>query len=88
MRRFTLRTGIRWKITLAIAAVGALTAVALSLVVHSAARVSMLESAREVQLDRVQFMSRNVDAGRKPPLGFKINDPDLPAQLRQKVQSG
>ncbi|MFD3700197.1 two-component system sensor histidine kinase CseC [Streptomyces sp. NPDC058646] len=88
MRRFTLRTGIRWKITLAIAAVGALTAVALSLVVHSAARVSMLESAREVQLDRVQFMSRNVDAGRKPPPGFKINDPDLPSQLRQKVQSG
>ncbi|MCX4692616.1 two-component system sensor histidine kinase CseC [Streptomyces sp. NBC_01408] len=88
MRRFTLRTGIRWKITLAIAAVGALTAVALSLVVHSAARVSMLESAREVQLDRVQFMSRIVDAGRKPPLGFKINDPDLPSQLRQKVQSG
>ncbi|OEJ32509.1 two-component system sensor histidine kinase CseC [Streptomyces subrutilus] len=88
MRRFTLRTGIRWKITIAIAAVGALTAVALSLVVHSAARVSMLESARDVQLDRVQFISRNAEAGRKPPMGAKLNDPDLPAPLREKARSG
>ncbi|MCY0922969.1 MULTISPECIES: two-component system sensor histidine kinase CseC [unclassified Streptomyces] len=88
MRRFTLRTGIRWKITLAIAAVGALTAVALSLVVHSAARVSMLESARESQLERVQFLARSVDAGRKPMMGAKLNDPELPIELRQKVQSG
>ena len=75
MRRFTLRTGIRWKITLAIAAVGALVTIALSLVVHSAARVSMLGSAREVQLERVQFISRNAEAGRKPPMGAKLNDP-------------
>ncbi|MFI7359694.1 two-component system sensor histidine kinase CseC [Streptomyces avidinii] len=88
MRRFTLRTGIRWKITLAIAAVGALVTVALSLVVHSAARVSMLESAREVQLERVQFISRNAEAGRKPPMGAKLNDPELPSELRHKAQSG
>ncbi|MGP3686875.1 two-component system sensor histidine kinase CseC [Streptomyces sp. IBSNAI002] len=88
MRRLHLRTGIRWKITIAVAAVGALTAVALSLVVHSAARVSMLESARDVQLDRVQFISRNAEAGRKPPMGAKLNDPDLPAQLREKARSG
>ncbi|MGW6785367.1 two-component system sensor histidine kinase CseC [Streptomyces sp. NPDC054987] len=88
MRRFTLRTGIRWKITLAIAAVGALVTIALSLVVHSAARVSMLESAREVQLERVQFISRNAEAGRKPPMGAKLNDPELPSELRQKAQSG
>lgn len=88
MKRFTLRTGIRWKITLAIASVGALTAIALSLVVHSAARASMLESAREVQLDRVQFISRNAEAGRKPPMGAKLNDPDLPGQLREKARSG
>ncbi|MFD3939474.1 two-component system sensor histidine kinase CseC [Streptomyces sp. NPDC058611] len=88
MRRFTLRTGIRWKITLAIAAVGALTAVALSLVVHSAARVSMLESARETQLDRVQFMAGVAEAGRKPPMVAKLNDPELPAELREKARSG
>ncbi|MFJ6721626.1 MULTISPECIES: two-component system sensor histidine kinase CseC [unclassified Streptomyces] len=88
MKQFTLRTGIRWKIALAVAAVGALIAVALSLVVHSAARVSMLESAREVQLDRVQFISRNAEAGRKPPMGAKLNDPDLPAELREKARSG
>ncbi|MFI8342984.1 two-component system sensor histidine kinase CseC [Streptomyces sp. NPDC085639] len=88
MRRFTFRTGIRWKITVAIASVGVLVTVALSLVVHSAARVSMLESAREVQLERVQFISRNADAGRKPPMGAKLNDPELPSELRHKAQSG
>ncbi|MFB7057249.1 two-component system sensor histidine kinase CseC [Streptomyces vinaceus] len=88
MRRFTLRTGIRWKITLAIAAVGALVAVALSLVVHSAARVSMLESAREAQLANVNVIARFVEAGRKPVLGAKINDPELPTALREKARSG
>ncbi|MFE5771214.1 two-component system sensor histidine kinase CseC [Streptomyces sp. NPDC056485] len=88
MRRFTLRTGIRWKITLAIAAVGALVAVALSLVVHSAARVSMLESAREAQLANVNVIARFVEAGRKPVLGAKVNDPELPAALREKARSG
>ena len=39
MRRLALRTGVRWKISIAIAAVGALIALALSLVVHNAARV-------------------------------------------------
>ncbi|MGW6984413.1 two-component system sensor histidine kinase CseC [Streptomyces sp. NPDC054932] len=88
MRRFTLRTGIRWKIAVAIASVGALVTIALSLVVHSAARASMLEGAREVQLERVQFISRNAEAGRKPPMGAKLNDPELPAELRRKAQSG
>ena len=88
MRRFTLRTGIRWKITLAIAAVGALTALALSLVVHSAARVSMLESARESEMNRVQFIALNVEAGRKPIWGAKLNDAELPAELRDKARSG
>ncbi|MFD9481410.1 MULTISPECIES: two-component system sensor histidine kinase CseC [Streptomyces] len=88
MRRFTFRTGIRWKITVAIASVGVLVTIALSLVVHSAARVSMLENAREVQLERVQFISRNAEAGRKPPMGAKLNDPELPAELRHKAQSG
>ncbi|MEW2412719.1 two-component system sensor histidine kinase CseC [Streptomyces sp. NPDC046866] len=88
MRRFTFRTGIRWKIATAIASVAALVVVALSLVVHSGARTSMLDSAREVQLDRVQFISRNVEAGRRPPMGAKLNDPDLPTDLREKAKSG
>ncbi|MFF5448825.1 two-component system sensor histidine kinase CseC [Streptomyces sp. NPDC012888] len=88
MKRFTLRTGIRWKITFAIAAVGALIAIALSLVVHSAARVSMLDSQRDVQLDRVQFISRNADTGRKAMMGAKVNDPELPPELREKVRGG
>ncbi|PWS48566.1 two-component sensor histidine kinase, partial [Streptomyces sp. FT05W] len=58
MRRLALRTGVRWKISIAIAAVGALIALTLSLVVHNAARVSMLENAREVQLERLLFAQR------------------------------
>ncbi|MFI8102531.1 two-component system sensor histidine kinase CseC [Streptomyces sp. NPDC086023] len=88
MKQFTLRTGIRWKISIAIAAVGALIAIALSLVVHNAARVSMLQSAREVQMERVQFIAKNAEVVKKPPLGAKIDDPDLPRELRDKVRSG
>ncbi|WP_328969166.1 two-component system sensor histidine kinase CseC [Streptomyces sp. NBC_00239] len=88
MRRFTLRTGIRWKISFAIAAVGALIATALSLVVHNAARVSMLESARDVQMERVTFISRSAEITKKPPPWAKVNDPDLPQQLLDKVRSG
>ncbi len=87
-RRFTFRTGIRWKISTAIAAVAALVVVGLSLVVHSGARTSMLDTARETQLDRVQFIARNAEIGRKPLMGAKFNDPDLPAELRQKAKSG
>ncbi|MFJ5549354.1 two-component system sensor histidine kinase CseC [Streptomyces sp. NPDC093225] len=88
MRRVRLRTGIRWKISFAIAAVGALIALALSLVVHNAARVSMLQSAREVQMERVQFLSKSAEVTKKPPLGAKLNDPDLPRELREKARSG
>ncbi|MEV6652617.1 two-component system sensor histidine kinase CseC [Streptomyces sp. NPDC051219] len=87
MKRFALRTGIRWKISFAIAAVGALVAVALSLVVHNAARVSMLDNARDVQLERVQFIARNSEAAKKPPLGAKLNDPELPRALKDKATS-
>ncbi|MER7761289.1 two-component system sensor histidine kinase CseC [Streptomyces sp. NPDC097619] len=88
MKRLSLRTGIRWKISFAIAAVGALIATALSLVVHNAARVSMLESARDVQMERVTFISRNAEITKKPPLWAKLNDPDLPQELRDKARSG
>ncbi|MEV7420925.1 two-component system sensor histidine kinase CseC [Streptomyces sp. NPDC089919] len=88
MKRFTLRTGIRWKISIAIATVGALVAVALSLVVHNAARVSMLQNAREVQMERIGFISKNAEVTKKPPLGAKLNDPDLPRELRDRVRGG
>ncbi|MCS0639683.1 HAMP domain-containing histidine kinase [Streptomyces sp. LP05-1] len=81
--RIALRTGVRWKISLAIAAVGALIAFALSLVVHNAARVSMLDNAREVQMERLQFAQRMYESvkPREPRFGTKVNDPALPAQL-------
>ncbi|MEU0128308.1 MULTISPECIES: two-component system sensor histidine kinase CseC [unclassified Streptomyces] len=90
MRRLALRTGVRWKISIAIAAVGALIALALSLVVHNAARVSMLENAREVQMERLLFAQRLYEAtntqNASPKFGAKINDPSLPASLRERIQ--
>ncbi|MDF6020322.1 two-component system sensor histidine kinase CseC [Streptomyces sp. JH34] len=90
MRRLALRTGVRWKISIAIAAVGALIALTLSLVVHNAARVSMLENAREVQLERLLFAQRLYEAGNtqkpSPKFGAKINDPALPDSLRGQTR--
>ncbi|MFI8290732.1 sensor histidine kinase [Streptomyces sp. ms191] len=83
MKRLPLRTGVRWKISVAIAAVGALIAVTLSLVVHNSARVSMLDNAREVQMERLLFAQRMYEGSKpkEPRFGTKINDPMLPRQL-------
>ena len=90
MKRPALRTGVRWKISVAIAAVGALIAVALSLVVHNAARVSMIENAREVQLERLLFAQRLYEASSAqkpaPKFGAKLNDPALPPGLREEIR--
>ncbi|MFI6861666.1 two-component system sensor histidine kinase CseC [Streptomyces sp. NPDC050421] len=90
MRRPALRTGVRWKISIAIASVGALIAVALSLVVHNAARVSMLENAREVQLERLNYAQLLYEATKTkkadPRFGAKLNDPTMPKSLRHEIR--
>ncbi|MDQ0844264.1 two-component system sensor histidine kinase CseC [Streptomyces sp. V1I6] len=88
MRRLVLRTGVRWKISIAIAAVGALIAMALSLVVHNAARVSMLDNARDVQMDRVLLAQRWYESSKNkdPRFNSKINDPALPDALQRLMR--
>ncbi|MFG2641425.1 two-component system sensor histidine kinase CseC [Streptomyces sp. NPDC048370] len=88
MKPPALRTGVRWKIAVAIAAVGALIAVTLSLVVHNSARVSMLDNAREVQMERLLFAQRMYESSKpkEPRFGTKINDPMLPPQLDQLMR--
>lgn len=90
VRRPALRTGVRWKISVAIAAVGALIAMALSLVVHNAARVSMLDNARDVQMDRLLLAQRWYEASknRDPRFNSRINDPALPAELQRLARDG
>ncbi|MFE0101465.1 two-component system sensor histidine kinase CseC [Streptomyces sp. NPDC059009] len=88
-----LRTGVRWKISAAVAAVSALVAVALSLVVHNSARVTMLDNARDLADERVQIAQRNYEASPKRkltpyPFGQKIDDPELPMELRAKIAPG
>ncbi|MEU4494324.1 HAMP domain-containing histidine kinase [Streptomyces sp. NBC_00210] len=85
MKRFVLRTGVRWKISIAIALVGALIAMALSLVVHNAARVSMLDNARDVQMDRVLLAQRwyETSKNKDPRFNTKLNDRTLPRPLQK-----
>jgi signal transduction histidine kinase len=85
-----IRTGIRWKLSAAIAVVGALVAVALSLVVHNAARVSMLDNSRDLADERIMVAQRMYDSGRTQTqaFGVKVNDPAIPGDLLAKVAKG
>lgn len=85
MVRFALRTGLRWKLSATIALVGALVAVVLSLVVHNAARVLMLDNNREVVADRLIFTQRIYETTHRLQFGAKIDDPKLPEELRDEV---
>ncbi|MDN3026242.1 two-component system sensor histidine kinase CseC [Streptomyces sp. S.PB5] len=90
LERTGIRTGLRWKLSAAIALVGALVAIALSLVVHNAARVSMLDNARDLADERIQIALRNYEQYKRlnyPP-GVKRDDPTLPPPLRDKVEEG
>ncbi|MFY1678167.1 MULTISPECIES: two-component system sensor histidine kinase CseC [unclassified Streptomyces] len=89
VRHTGIRTGLRWQVSAAIALVGALVAVALSLVVHNAARMSMLDNARDLADERVVVAQRNYELSGR--LGFpqaEIDDPELPAALRASVEDG
>ncbi|KPI12132.1 integral membrane sensor signal transduction histidine kinase [Actinobacteria bacterium OK074] len=87
--RRKISTGVRWKISAAIALVGALVAVALSLVVHNAAQVSMLDNARDLADERIQVAQRMYETtGRTQMFGVKIDDPGIPKDLLTKVAEG
>ncbi|MFJ3231722.1 two-component system sensor histidine kinase CseC [Streptomyces sp. NPDC086787] len=89
MARAGIRTGLRWKLSAAIALVGALVAIALSLVVHNAARVSMLDNARDLADDRLLLAQRNYELSGRPNFPrVETDDPDLPPALREKVRDG
>ena len=54
-------------------------AVALSLVVHNAARVSMLDNSRDLANERIQVAQRMYESGRplkSGAFGVKLDDPD------------
>ncbi|MGW2123317.1 two-component system sensor histidine kinase CseC [Streptomyces sp. NPDC001758] len=87
--RVGIGAGLRWKLSAAIAVVGALVALVLSLVVHNAARVSMLDNARDLADERIMIAQRNYElSGRLNFPNTKIDDPRLPGELREKVEAG
>ncbi|WP_208117067.1 two-component system sensor histidine kinase CseC [Streptomyces sp. NBC_00582] len=84
-----IRTGLRWKLSAAIALVGALVAIALSLVVHNAARVSMLDNARDLADERIQIAQRNFEMTGRPNFPqVKIDDSRLPSEVREMAAQG
>src|ERR1044072_1167861 len=83
-----LRSGLRWKVSRALAAVGPLVAVALSLVVHNAARVSMLDNSRTVMDERVKVAQKGYEESRGLGFGAKLDDPRLPEDLRKFAAPG
>ncbi|MGW7824219.1 two-component system sensor histidine kinase CseC [Streptomyces puniciscabiei] len=89
MERAGLHTGLRWKLSAAIALVAGLVAITLSLVVHNAARVSMLDNARDLANQRLQWAQRNYETSRRPNFpNVKVDDPQLPDSLRRKMEAG
>ncbi|MFE7129622.1 two-component system sensor histidine kinase CseC [Streptomyces sp. NPDC057638] len=89
MKRLVIRTGVRWKISIAIASVGALIALALSLIVHNATRVSMLDNARDAQMSRLRMAQIWYESAKdKGPRAHdvKVNDPTLPKELQRLMQ--
>lgn len=80
--------GLRWKLTVAIAVVSTLVALAMAVVVHNAARVSMLNNSRNLQDDRVQVASRNYEATHRLMFGARIDDARLPDGLRDAAARG
>lgn len=88
MVRLALRTGLRWKLSAAIALVGALVAIALSLVVHNAARGSMLDNSRDVQTERLNFTQKIYESTHQLRFGAKLDDPALPKELRDEAAKG
>jgi signal transduction histidine kinase len=80
--------GLRWKLTAAIALVSTLVALAMAVVVHNAARVSMLNNSRNLQDDRVQVASRNYESTHRLMFGARIDDSRLPDGLRDAAALG
>lgn len=79
---------LRWKLSAAIAVVSALVVLALSLVVHSAARTSMINSARDVQDERVQSALRIYEANGRLVFYAALDDPALPPELQEYAARG
>lgn len=76
------KTGLRWKLSAAIAAVSALVAVVLSFVVHNAARASMIDNSRDVQMERVVFAQTVYESTGRLAINARLDDDDLPSALR------
>ncbi|MDK1472359.1 two-component system sensor histidine kinase CseC [Streptomyces sp. 549] len=82
------RVGLRWKLSAAIAAVSALVALVLSLIVHNAARVSMISNSRDVQDERIQSAQRIYESNERLAFGAVLDDPSLPEPLLAAVNRG
>lgn len=86
--RRRVRGGLRWKLSVAIAAVSALVALVLSLIIFNATQVSMLNSSRDVQDERLQSAQRIYESTERLALGARLNEPELPGPLKRAIARG
>jgi len=81
------KTGLRWKLSAAITVVSALVAVVLSLVVHNAARASMIDNSRDVQMERLVFAQKVFESTGRLAISARLDD-ELPPPLQRLAAKG
>jgi signal transduction histidine kinase len=79
---------LRWRLSAVIAVVSALVAIALSLLVRTEFSRVQLADARRVQDERIQLVVRDYGLTGRAALGSRLDDPDIPGELREAVRGG
>ncbi|MGO1053312.1 sensor histidine kinase [Crossiella sp. CA198] len=81
-------TTLRWRLSAVIAVVGALVAIALSVLVRTEFARMQLTDARRLQDERIQLVVRDYAMSGTATLGADLDSPDLPRELRDSVHGG
>ena len=80
--------GLRGKLGLIFLLVSALAILVLCVAVYTQAQSARLDRTRSFADERIQLAAQNYDTNDVPVLGAKLDDPDLPPQLREAVLEG
>ena len=80
--------GLRSKLGLIFLLVSSLAILVLCVAVYTQAQSSRLDRTRISADERIQLAAESFDRNDVPLFGSRLNDPDLPPQLRDSVKSG
>jgi signal transduction histidine kinase len=79
---------LRWKISLAFAAVVALVGLAIAILVYQLSAADRADQARRTQAQHARIAARLYASARRLPFGATLNDPSAPAALRVAAARG